>query len=88
MVRLWELARTRAFAAVRHQMKATKFPLHQILTGFDCEASKVDKKLVGQLSTLDFANNVQNAELIGGPGIGKTHLATAIGQAGTLLFHC
>jgi len=72
----------RAFASVRHQMTAAKFPLHRDLAGFDFEASKVDKKLVQLLSTLEFTNTAQNAVLIGGPGTGKTHLATAIGVAG------
>jgi len=35
-----------------------------------------------QLSTLDFTDTAQNVVLIGGPGTGKTHLATAIGVAG------
>ena len=34
------------------------------------------------MSTLDFTDTAQNAVLIGGPGTGKTHLATAIGVAG------
>ena len=72
----------RAFASVRHQMKVAKFPLHRDLAGFDFEASKVDQKLVKQLSTLDFTDTAQNAVLIGGPGTGKTHLATAIGVSG------
>ena len=72
----------RAFASVRHQMKAAKFPLHRDLAGFDFEAAKVDQKLVKQLATLDFTDTAQNAVLIGGPGTGKTHLATAIGVAG------
>ena len=72
----------RAMSSVRHQMKAAKFPLHRDLAGFDFEASKVDQKLVKQLSTLDFTDSAQNAVLIGGPGTGKTHLATAIGVAG------
>ena len=72
----------RAAATVRHQMKAAKFPLHRDLAGFDFEASKVDKKLVGQLSTLEFTDTAQNAVLMGGPGTGKTHLATAIGVSG------
>ena len=42
----------------------------------------MDQKLVKQLSTLDFTDTAQNAVLIGGPGTGKTHLATAIGVAG------
>ena len=72
----------RAFASVRHQMKAAKFPLHRDLAGFDFEGTKVDKKLVNQLSTLDFTDTAQNAVFIGGPGTGKTHLATSIGVAG------
>lgn len=72
----------RVAATVRHQMKAAKFPLHRDLAGFDFEASKVDKKLVGQLCALEFTDTAQNAVLIGGPGTGKTHLATAIGVSG------
>ena len=72
----------RAFASVRHQMKAAKFPLHRDLAGFDFEGSAVDQKLVKQLATLDFTDTAQNAVLIGGPGTGKTHLATAIGVDG------
>jgi DNA replication protein DnaC len=72
----------RACASVRHQMKAAKFPLHRDLAGFDFEASKVDHTLVKKLSTLEFTDTAQNAVLIGGPGTGKTHLATAIGVAG------
>ena len=72
----------RAFASVRHQMKAARFPLHRDLAGFDFEGTKVDKKLVHQLSTMDFTETAQNVVLIGGPGTGKTHLATAIGVAG------
>ena len=72
----------RAFASVRHQMKAAKFPLHRDLAGFDFEGSQVDQKLVHLLATLDFTETAQNAVLIGGPGTGKTHLATAIRVAG------
>ena len=72
----------RAMASVRHQMKAAKFPLHRDLAGYDFEGAKVDQQLVRQLATLEFADTAQNAVLIGGPGTGKTHLATAIGVAG------
>ena len=72
----------RASASVRHQMKAAKLPLPRDLVGFDFEASKVDMALVKQLSTLEFTDAAQNVVLIGGPGTGKMHLATAIGVAG------
>ena len=72
----------RAMRSVRHQMNAAKFPLHRDLAGFDFSSSKVDQALVKQLATLAFTDTAQNAVLIGGPGTGKTHLATAIAVAG------
>ena len=72
----------RAMASVSHQMKAAKFPLHRDLAGFDFASSKVDEDLVGRLATLEFSDTAQNLVLIGGPGTGKTHLATAMAVSG------
>lgn len=72
----------RAFASVRHQMKAAKSPLRRDLAGFAFEASKVGQKLVQQLSRLEFTETAQNVVRIGSPGTDKTHLATAIGVIG------
>src|SRR5450756_602153 len=72
----------RAMHSVKHQMNAAKFPLHRDLAGFDFASSKVDQPLVKQLATLSFTDSAQNVVFIGGPGTGKTHLATAIGVAG------
>jgi DNA replication protein DnaC len=72
----------RAFFSMRHQLKAAKFPMRGDLAGIDFDASMVDKKLVSQFTTTDFTDTAQCAVLIGGPGTGKTHLATAIGMAG------
>ena len=72
----------RHMRSVSHQMKAARFPLHRDLAGFDFASSKVDEALVTQLATLAFTDTAQNAVLIGGPGTGKTHLATAIGVSG------
>ncbi len=72
----------RAIAKVRHQMNAAKFPMHRDLAGFDFESSKADQTLVKQLATLAFSDTAQNAVFIGGPGTGKTHLATAIAVSG------
>ena len=72
----------RAMRSVSHQMHAAKFPVHRDLAGFDFAASPVDRKLVHQLAELSFTEAAHNAVLIGGPGTGKTHLATAIGVSG------
>lgn len=72
----------RAMRSVSHQMSAAKFPVHRDLAGFDFDTSKVDQQLVRQLATLTFTDTAQNAVLIGGPGTGKTHLATAIAVSG------
>jgi DNA replication protein DnaC len=75
----------RAMRSISHQMKAAKFPIHRDLAGFDFASSKVDQALVSKLATLEFADTAQNVVFIGGPGTGKTHLATAIGVAGITL---
>ncbi len=72
----------RAMRSVSHQMHAAKFPVHRDLAGFDFEVSPVDRKLVSQLATTAFTDAAHNVVLVGGPGTGKTHLATAIGVAG------
>src|SRR4030065_90395 len=75
----------RAMRSVSHQMNAAKFPVHRDLAGFDFESSTVDQNLIKQLATLSFTDTAQNAVLIGGPGTGKTHLATAIAVSGLAL---
>ncbi len=72
----------RATRSVGHQMASAKFPVHRDLAGFDFEASPVDRKLVMQLAETTFTEAAHNVVLVGGPGTGKSHLATAIGVAG------
>jgi len=72
----------RAMRSVNHQMHAARFPVHRDMTGFDFEVSPVDRKLVSTLVTTDFTDDAHNVVLVGGPGTGKTHLATAIGVSG------
>ena len=72
----------RAMRSVSHQMHAAKFPVHRDIAGFDFEVSPVDRKLVSTLAATNFTDDAHNVVLVGGPGTGKTHLATAIGVSG------
>ena len=72
----------RAMRSVKHQMHVAKFPVHRDLASFDFDVSPVDRKLVLKLADMEFAEQTHNVVLVGGPGTGKTHLATAIGVAG------
>ena len=72
----------RAMRSVSHQMHAAKFPMHRDLAGFDFAVSPVDRKLVMTLAETAFTDDAHNVVLVGGPGTGKTHLATAIGVSG------
>ena len=72
----------RAMRSVSHQMSMAKFPVHRDLAGFDFTASATDQQLIKELATLAFTDTAQNVVFIGGPGTGKTHLATAIALSG------
>jgi DNA replication protein DnaC len=64
--------------SINYQMKAAKFPAYRDLSGFDFSESQVDEVLVRSLHRCEFIEDDQNVVLVGGPGTGKTHLATAI----------
>ncbi len=72
----------RATRSVSHQLKSARFPIHRDLAKFDFAVSSVDEDLVKTLATMTFTDTAQNVVFIGGPGTGKTHLATAIAVSG------
>ena len=72
----------RAMRSIDYQLRLARFPIYRDLAGFDFEQSKVDKRLITDISDLSFTDQSHNVVLIGGTGTGKTHLATALGVNG------
>ncbi len=69
----------REVRSVAYQLKHARFPAYRDLTGFDFGYSDVNESLVRQLHRCEFLEQAHNVVMVGGPGTGKTHLATALG---------
>ncbi len=69
----------REVRSISYQIKAARFPAYKDLAGFDFAASEVNEALIRQLHRGDFMDGADNVVLIGGPGTGKSHMATALG---------
>ena len=65
--------------ANRPYTKVARFPSYKDLAGFDFASSDINEATVRQLHRGEFIENAENVVLIGGPGTGKSHVATAIG---------
>ena len=68
----------REVRSIQYQMKIARFPTYRDLIGFDFGQSEVNEMLVKSLHHCEFMEEAQNVVFVGGPGTGKTHLATAI----------
>src|SRR3989442_9547415 len=78
-----EVVATKARRA-RGRLRFAHFPVHKTLTGFDFDFQPtLDRKLISELSTLRFVEQRRNVILLGPPGVGKSHLAIALGIAAT-----
>jgi len=69
----------REVRSIAYHMKTARFPAYKDLAGFDFAASEVNEATARQLHRCEFLEDAHNVVLIGGPGTGKTHLATALG---------
>lgn len=64
------------------RLKTAKFPNYKTLDDFQFEAQpSINRVLVSQLMCGEYIDKRESVILIGQPGTGKTHLATALGVA-------
>lgn len=82
---------TRKENAIERRIKRADFPERRSLEQFSWEFNKkLPKDKIDELSTLKFVESNEIALLLGNPGTGKTHVATALGlkaaQAGHSVF--
>ena len=73
---------------ITRRINEAKFPVKKYLADFDRTkyAPEFERKFA-ELETLNFISNKENIILIGTPGAGKTHYATALGIAACLRGH-
>jgi DNA replication protein DnaC len=67
--------------AYETQLMTSGFPLKKGLEAFDFSFQpSIDKRQIDELATMRFLENGENIVFLGPPGVGKTHLATALGM--------
>ena len=71
----------RKVRSIRYQMATAKFPLAKDLAAFDFTATSINEAMVRDLHEGHFMESARNVVFVGGPGSGKSHLATAIGMS-------
>lgn len=65
---------------IARRIKAARLPFRRTIDAFDFAFQpSADARLFRELSTLSFVADGQNVILLGPPGVGKTHLAVALG---------
>jgi len=72
--------RARHQRGVESRLKLARFPWLKSLEQFDFDFQpSVDRKMLRELAGLSFVERTENVVLLGPPGVGKTHLAIALG---------
>ncbi len=63
------------------RIKQAHFPVIKTIDAFDFKCpEKINKQQILKLLEMDFVENHENVIIVGPPGVGKTHIAMAIGH--------
>jgi len=66
--------------SINRKMQIAGFPKVKRLEEFDFSYQpQINEKLIRELASLSFLEEAKNVLFVGAPGVGKTHLATALG---------
>jgi len=66
--------------SINRKMQIAGFPQIKRLEEFDFSYQpQINEKLIRELASLSFLEEAKNVLFVGAPGVGKTHLATALG---------
>jgi DNA replication protein DnaC len=78
---LTEESNYRRKRAYETQLMTSGFPMKKELSHFDFGFQpSIDKRQIEELATMRFLENSENIVFLGPSGVGKTHLATALGM--------
>jgi DNA replication protein DnaC len=72
--------RVRAESRLSRRIREAKFPLLKTMEGFDFAAAPdIDIRVIRELTGCEYIKERRNVIFLGKSGVGKTHLATALG---------
>lgn len=72
--------RARAESRLSRRVREAKFPLLKTMEGFDFAAAPdIDIRVIRELTGCEYIKERRNVIFLGKSGVGKTHLATALG---------
>ena len=69
----------REVRSIAYQMKAARFPAYRIWPGSTSRPARSTRRWCASCTAASSSSSADNVVLVGGPGTGKTHLATALG---------